>query len=190
MRWVLIRHGQTQGNLERRYIGCRTDEPLCAAGREALRLRRYPAVSRVFASPMRRCVETAAILYPGIRPEIVPDFMECDFGAFEGKNHAELSGRSDYQAWIDSGGALPFPGGESRAAFAARCVRAFERLRAQNPREDCALIVHGGTIMAILERFAVPGRDYFAYQAPNGDGFILNGDGSCRRIGRQREAGK
>ena len=29
MRWVLIRHGQTQGNLEHRYIGCRTDEPLC-----------------------------------------------------------------------------------------------------------------------------------------------------------------
>ena len=61
MRWVLIRHGQTQGNLERRYIGCRTDEPLCAAGREALRVCRYPAVSRVFASPMRRCVVCSAL---------------------------------------------------------------------------------------------------------------------------------
>ena len=85
MRWVLIRHGQTQGNLEHRYIGCRTDEPLCAAGREALRLGRYPAVSRVFASPMRRCIETAAMLYPGILPQPVPGFRECDFGAFEEK---------------------------------------------------------------------------------------------------------
>ena len=32
MRWILIRHGQTQGNRERRYIGCRTDEPLCPEG--------------------------------------------------------------------------------------------------------------------------------------------------------------
>lgn len=183
MRWVLIRHGQTQGNLEHRYIGCRTDEPLCAAGLETLRLCRYPAVSRVFASPMRRCVETAAILYPGMRPEIVPDLRECDFGAFEGKNYAELSGRADYQAWIDSGGALPFPGGESRSAFAARCVRAFERLRAQSFREDCALIVHGGTIMAIMERYAVPRGGYFDYQVSNGEGFVLSPDGTHERLG-------
>ena len=182
MRWVLIRHGQTQGNLEHRYIGCRTDETLCAAGREALRLHRYPAVSRVFASPMRRCVETAAILYPGIRPEIVPDFRECDFGVFEGKNYAELSGRSDYQAWIDSGGELLFPGGESRAAFAARCVRAFERLPAQDFREDCALIVHGGTIMAIMERAAVPKGRYFDYQVKPGEGYLLNPDGTYQKL--------
>ena len=182
MRWVLIRHGQTQGNLEHRYIGCRTDEPLCAAGRETLRLRRYPEVSRVFASPMRRCVETAAILYPGIRLEIVPDLRECDFGAFEGKNYAELSCRADYQAWIDSGGAMPFPGGESRAAFSARCVRAFERLRAQAFQEDCALIVHGGTIMAIMERYALPKGGYFGYQVGNGEGFVLNPDGTYEKL--------
>ena len=182
MRWVLIRHGKTQGNLERRYIGGRTDEPLCEAGRAALRLRRYPAVSRVFASPMRRCIETAAILYPGILPEIVPDFRECDFGAFEGKSYVELSGRTDYQAWIDSGGARPFPGGESRAAFAARCVRAFERLRAQDVREDCALIVHGGTIMAIMERYALPKGGYYDYQVGNGEGFVLSPDGTHERL--------
>ena len=36
---------------------------------------------------MRRCLETAEILYPGIRSEIVPDFRECDFGTFEYKNY-------------------------------------------------------------------------------------------------------
>ena len=182
MRWVLIRHGQTQGNLEHRYIGCRTDDPLCAAGREALRLGRYPPASRVFASTMRRCIETAAILYPGIQAELVPDFRECDFGAFEGKHYTELSGRSDYQAWIKSGGALPFPGGESRDAFAARCVRAFEHLRDQAFQEDCALIVHGGTIMAIMERFALPRRGYFDYQVSNGEGFVLNPDGTHEKL--------
>ena len=177
MTFYLIRHGQTQGNIERRYIGCRTDEPLCEAGVAALRARSYPAVKRVFVSPMRRCLETAAIICPGIEPEIVGDFRECDFGAFEGMNYAELNGRADYQAWIDSGGELPFPGGESRAEFAGRCLRAFEALRARGLHEDCALVVHGGTVMAVMEKYARPAGGYFDFQVKCGAGFALEEDG-------------
>ena len=86
---------------------------------------------------MRRCVETANLLYPGVPQAIIGSFRECDFGDFENKNYAELNGRADYQAWIDSGGELPFPHGESRAQFAARCVTAFEQIRQQD--EDAAL---------------------------------------------------
>ena len=68
------------------------------------------------------------------------------------------------------------------ASFAARCVRAFERLRAQDFREDCALIVHGGTIMAIMEQAAVPQGRYFDYQVGNGEGFVLNPDGTYQRL--------
>ena len=67
------------------------------------------------------------------------------------------------------------------ASFAARCVRAFERLRAQDFREDCALIVHGGTIMAIMEQ-AVPEGRYFDYQVGNGEGFVLSPDGTHERL--------
>ena len=52
---LLIRHGKTQGNLERRYIG-RTDEPLCEAGRAALEGRSYPACDILLSSPMVRCL--------------------------------------------------------------------------------------------------------------------------------------
>ena len=176
MRWVLIRHGLTQGNLEGRYIGCRTDEPLCEEGIEALREKRYPPVQRVFSSPMKRCLETAAILYPGVPVEIVPGFRECDFGLFENKNYAELNGRQDYQAWIDSGGEMPFPEGESRKEFAARCNEAFKELRNRKPDGDCALIVHGGTVMAIMEAWALPPATYYDFQIQNGQGFILNED--------------
>ena len=170
---ALIRHGLTRGNLERRYVGCRTDEPLCAAGISALRERDYPPVRRVFVSPMRRCVETATIIYPSVEPEIVEDFRECDFGAFEGLSYAELNGRADYQAWIDSGGALPFPGGECRASFARRCVAAFDALPARDLGDDWAIVAHGGTIMAIMARYAMPKGDYFDFQIPCGGGFVL-----------------
>ena len=83
MRWFLIRHGKTQGNLEHRYIGNRTDEPLCEQGIAELKTKHYPMVQRVFVSPMKRCLETAALLYPGVPVDVVDDFRECDFGDFE-----------------------------------------------------------------------------------------------------------
>lgn len=178
MKIYLIRHGLTQGNLEGRYIGCRTDEALCEKGVALLGALCLPRVRRVFVSPMKRCVQSARILYPGVEQEIVPDFRECDFGAFEGKNYAELNGDGDYQAWIDSGGELPFPGGESREAFAARSVRAFEALDPFALEEDCALVVHGGTIMAVMEAFARPRGSYFDFQLKCGEGFVLERDGS------------
>ena len=166
MKWILIRHGQTQGNRAHRYIGCRTDEPLCPEGIAQLQNRHYPPVSRVFVSPMRRCVETANLLYPGVPQTIIDGFRE--------------NGRADYQAWIDSGGELPFPHGESRAQFAARCVTAFEQIRQQD--EDCAVVAHGGTLMAIMEKFAVPEGGYFDFQVGNGEGFVMEEDGRYTRI--------
>ena len=176
MKWILIRHGQTQGNIEHRYIGCRTDEPLCVQGIERLCEKEYPEVAKVYVSPMKRCIETAEIIYPGIPVEIIEDFRECDFGEFENKNYAELNGRMDYQAWIDSNGEMPFPNGESRAEFAARCVKAFAELTERNVQEDCAIVVHGGTIMAIMEKYAHPRGNYYDFQVKNGEGFLLSKD--------------
>ena len=86
----LIRHGKTAGNLTGRYIGA-TDEPLCSQGIAELQTRAYPAVQRVFVSPMKRCGETASLLYPGVKQTVVHDLRECDFGLFEGKNYAEMN---------------------------------------------------------------------------------------------------
>ena len=180
MKWMLIRHGQTRGNREHRYTGCRTDEPLCPEGIAALQGKVYPQVGKVFVSPMQRCMETAALICPGVPVEVVEDFRECDFGDWENKNYAELNGRADYQAWIDSGGELPFPNGESRTQFAQRCAAAFETIREQ--AKDCALIAHGGTIMAIMERFAVPPGTYYDFRVDNGCGFLLRDDGSYTKI--------
>lgn len=184
---MLIRHGMTAGNREHRYIGCRSDEPLCGEGIRALSAFVYPDAARVFASPMRRCLETATLLYPGREPVVVPDLRECDFGVFEGLNHAQLDGRADYQAFIDSGGILPFPGGESRASFSARCVRAFEGAVRGLPEGTYAFVVHGGTIMAIMERYARPRGGYFDFQVPNGGGYCLDDTGRYAPLARRED---
>lgn len=182
MSWLLIRHGQTRGNIERRYVGSRTDEALCPQGIETVNGKKYPPVRHVFASPMKRCIETARLIYPGMPVEIINDFRECDFGDFENKNYAELNGRADYQAWIDSGGEAPFPHGESRAEFALRCVLAFDELRRRDLSGDCAAIVHGGTIMAIMEKYARPSGEYYDFQVKNAAGYMLRSDGSYEPV--------
>ena len=156
MQLLLIRHSITAGNLEHRYIGCRTDEPLCEAGialaqQKSVEFRRsFPAPELVLVSPMQRCRQTAEILFPHMPQKIVWGLQECDFGAFEGKNYQELSGDTSYQAWIDSGGTLAFPEGESREEFVRRCCAALETALQSRQESHIAAVVHGGTIMAVL----------------------------------------
>ncbi len=172
MTFYFLRHGATKGNLERRYVG-ETDEALTPESREALGALILPPVVKVYVSPLRRCVETARILYPDTPMELVPDFRECGFGAFEYKNYEELKDLPAYQAWLDARGFTAFPGGESRADFCARVVRAFDRVAemADLLGGDAAIVAHGGTLMAILEARALPKRDFYAWQAATGHGY-------------------
>ena len=128
---TLIRHGATLSNKEGRYLG-KTDEALSPDGIRTLEKsvtdRIYPIADVLFSGPMKRCLETAQILYPGQTPICIPEWTEMDFGAFEGHNYQELSGDPNYQRWIDSGGTLPFPEGESREEFIRRSVAGYEKM--------------------------------------------------------------
>lgn len=171
---VLIRHGETSSNRERRYLG-RTDEALSPEGRKIIlsyrEAGRYPKAELVFSSPMKRCLETAEILYPGKKIMIIPDWKEIDFGLFERKNYEELKSCPEYIRWLESGGTLPFPGGESREEFIRRSVNGFSAMmeQAYGNVGNAAAVVHGGTIMAILSRYG--GGDYFDYQVKNAGGY-------------------
>lgn len=178
MKIYLIRHGFTKGNEEKRYVG-ETDEPLSDLGREKLRekTQMYKDIhpDAILVSPMIRCMETAKLLFPGYEHVIVPEFQECRFGRFEYKNYEELNGDPDYQAWIDSGGTKAFPEGEAPETFRVRCQNAFfkeMKKMAELKVETAVLVVHGGTIMAILDVVSSPHQDYFMWQTGNGEGYV------------------
>ena len=180
----LIRHGATKANREHRYLG-RTEEPLSEEGREALKAFQkkgiYPdlaSLQALFVSPMERCRETAELLFGDCEQHMIPEFREMDFGLFEGKNYQDLRGNAQYQAWIDSNGTLPFPKGESREDFIARCRRGFEEMlrivtaegiSRNEERKNIAAVVHGGTIMAVCSSFT--DGEYFDFQIGNGEGY-------------------
>lgn len=167
---LFVRHGKTKGNAEGRYVG-RTDEPLWPAAARELERIPIPQTELVITSPMLRCRQTAALLYPEKKACVQEGLQEMDFGEFEYRNYQELSGNPDYQAYIDSGGRIGFPKGESFWEFKNRCCQAF--LKAMDDirikkASSASFVVHGGTIMAIMEAFGEPKRSYFDWQIKNG----------------------
>lgn len=168
MKLCLFRHAQTPLNERRAYLG-RTDEALSPSGvrqAEALAQTLSLRPQLVITSGMRRTVQTAAILFPQAAQLAVPAFAETDFGDFEGKTYQELSDDPRYQAWVDSGCRAPCPQGESQAQFVRRVAAAFLALPKEN---SLTLVVHGGTIMALLAAFAKPPVPYFSLSLQNGE---------------------
>jgi len=186
-KFILIRHGLTAGNKEGRYIG-RTDEPLCPdAFGKLLETREMLAdvrsIAAIYASPYRRCTETAAFLFPSRKIRIVRDLRECDFGNFEGKSAAELADNPYYEKWVSDNCMTPIPGGEDVSAFRKRCCSAFAGIAAQLPDgETAAVVTHGGSIMAILEKLARPKKEFCEYHIGNGGVFFCDDDGSCLNV--------
>lgn len=162
---TLVRHGSAASNVARRYLG-RSDEPLCAVGVEQARARLVagvPTVEKVFSSPLCRCIETAEIIFPSHVPVIIDDFIELDFGRFEGHTHDDLIASDPaYKVWLDSGGISDIPGGESRAELIERTKRGFfKMLSLCTGLKSVAAVVHSGTIMALLSSFSNPPRKFY-----------------------------
>ena len=179
LRIVLVRHGMTHGNTEKRFIGGRTDEPVCQEGQEELCRREYPEVEKVYTSPMLRCRQTACLAFYEEQPDVIEEFRECDFGILEGKNHGELSGDPVYEAFLKQGGNAPFPGGESVEEFGVRSFKGFQKVVEdciRNGYHTAACTVHGGTIMALLSRLKPETKNYYDWYVKNGEGYWLELD--------------
>ena len=179
MNITLIRHGKTPGNEKKQYIGV-TDEPLSAGGlreiREFAEQGRYPAAGRLYASPMRRCLETAGIIYPGHAPEVIQGLREMDFGRFERLSYDDISRLPGHERFGFDERGFFFPGGEDVNDFTARVTAAFGAIEDKN---GVTLVVHGGVIMAIM--YSLFGGDSYDYQVENGCGYTVRGDGEGLR---------
>jgi len=190
---TLIRHGESVWNGERRIQG-NQDPPLSPRGRQqaallAARLEQHlprrPAA--VYASPLRRALETAeivaAVLSLSARQE--PGLREMGLGAWEGRTVPEIRAASPgaYEAWLRDPQAHPAPGGERLEAFTARVVAAFERLRAMHPDADLLCVSHGGPIKAILcHILGLDVRLLFRIKQDNTALSAIQVDGETRRV--------
>lgn len=159
-KFILVRHGESVWNSERRIQGSR-DPELSPRGRRQtdllvshLRAHLSPGVAAIVTSPLRRAAQTADQIAATYRIPVVrePDLREMSLGRWEGKTVAEIQEAYPgcYERWLEDPLAFPAPGGEDLRSFEHRVVGALERVRGAHPDADLILVSHGGVIKALL----------------------------------------
>lgn len=152
---VLVRHGRTAYNAQRRFLG-RTDIELDDVGKsQASKLTALRGVFReVFSSPMRRATQTAAFLSDEV--QILQGVEELDQADLEGLFVAEAVKRfPDYfSQWELNPASVCAPGGgESLEALQQRAVRAIQRVQPVVGGGPIAIVTHQ-LVIAVLSLYA------------------------------------
>jgi probable phosphoglycerate mutase len=154
---LLIRHGETAWNAERRLQG-HLDIPLNAEGeRQAALLGTAlanQAIDLVLSSDLARACQTAqALAAPkGLAVRQDPALRERGYGGFEGLLYSEIEQRfpREFASWQAREVDAPLPEGRNRAetfrAFFERATGAILALAAANPGRTLALVAHGGVL--------------------------------------------
>ena len=159
VRMLLLRHGETEHSVHRRFSG-RNDLPLtdrgtAQAAAAAHRLAGWPGepIAAVLSSPLARAHASAAAVADRLGVDLVLDegLTETVFGAWEGHTMAEVRQRwpAEVTAWLASPDAAP-PGGESFADTTVRVRRARDRALAGYPGRTVVVVSHVTPIKLLL----------------------------------------
>jgi broad specificity phosphatase PhoE len=169
---ILMRHGETAWNRERRIMGD-LDIPLTDEGRAqcaaAAELVERFGIDRIVTSPLRRAAETAAIVAERLRVDVREDarLVEVRFGDdWQGKTYAEVAGDPRYVAFASDPVANATPGGDTAASVQQRGIECVTSIAAG----ECVLFVtHGDIIRTMLCHFlATPLEAYRRIRTDNG----------------------
>lgn len=158
MKLYLIRHGQTDWNIERRIQG-QQDIPLNETGRAQAacltKAMKDKKLTAIYTSPQIRAYATAQAA-AGENPVPIiplPELMEINYGDWEGKTAQELLERDGdrYKAWWDRPAEVAPPGGETVIQVDDRCLKAWEFIKNQITG-DTAIVSHGGLLAHFMEQ--------------------------------------
>ncbi len=183
----LVRHGQSQANVEGR-LSCTPPGPgltelghLQALAARDLLLGAARIPQLVVVSPMRRTIETAAPLIHalGVAPVWAPELGETRFGAWDGWQADELATFSRrFRRWARDPEVLP-PGGESLSAVARRVTAYLTRLASTHPGQCIAAFSHMHALKGfVMTVEGVPWTRHGEFQLPNCAVVTAHWDGS------------
>lgn len=152
-----VRHGQSTYNAENRIQG-QSDVPLSELGwtqaRALAQALAEEPIERVFASPLRRALDTARLLSEACRVplEVLPDLAELHAGVFQDRAREELDELypEAIAAWTSGDPDYAIPGGESRRDLMRRGAAAFAEI-VRRPYDEVAVVSHGGLLAAAFK---------------------------------------
>ncbi|HXC28605.1 MAG TPA: histidine phosphatase family protein [Stellaceae bacterium] len=152
----LLRHGEhnVQGKIcAGRMSGVVLSDKGRGEAEAAARLLADTGVAAIYASPMERTRETAAIISErlgGIPVMIRDDLAELDFGEWTGLTFDEVRKDPRWPAWATHRSLSCIPGGETMRDVQRRVVEAVMEMRAEHPDDHIAVVSHGDVIRAAL----------------------------------------
>jgi broad specificity phosphatase PhoE len=159
---LLTRHGHVDGIHPERFRG-REPLDLTVRGRaEAAAVARRIAdgtwrPSKIYTSPMGRCVETGAGIAKacGIAAEVCDDLNDIDYGAWQFKTFADAKKDNPalFHAWFATPHLVRFPNGESLQDLAARSANALRFVLARHSNDTIVLVGHDSVNRALLLQF-------------------------------------
>jgi broad specificity phosphatase PhoE len=160
---LLVRHGETDWNQERRWQG-HADRPLNDVGRAQAEELADELASReiaaVYSSDLARARQTAELVAGRHGLDVTLDhaLREVDVGEWSGLSLEEAESRypEGFRRWQD--GHSGWTEGETYEAMGERVVAAVLRIAARHPGETVLVVTHGGSIRAC--RAAAAGLDY------------------------------
>lgn len=156
---VLIRHGQTDWNVEGRWQG-QADPPLNERGqqeaqRAAQELCKFEFAA-LYSSDLRRALETAQIIGKAIRSAAVPEprLREIHLGAWQKMLSSDIQTQypDEFQRWHSSPLSARPPGGEDILTLAARVLEAVNEIIARHPDQRVGVVAHELPIAVIVCR--------------------------------------
>ena len=156
---VLLRHGETDWNANRRLQGW-APTPLNEHGREqaanaGAHLASTYAFDRVVASDLRRTRETAELVCNSVEPDTTFEkaWRERDFGVYQGLSYETMFGEyPEFDVGQSGESALDTTPkrGESLLDLRERVLGGFERLLDDATDETVLVVTHGGPLYAVL----------------------------------------
>jgi broad specificity phosphatase PhoE len=155
---LLIRHGQTDWNRDRRIMG-RKPIPLNIQGRresEAIgRALREIQIQAIFTSPVERAVQTARLIARGrkLKLEMVPEVAEIDYGDWIGKTFDEVTEDEAYRVYHATPKLAHPPGGEKMVDVHRRAVNFIEALRKRHEAGRIVVVSHADVIKIVVTHY-------------------------------------
>ena len=153
----IVRHGQSLGNVRGGFAG-RTDYPLSDLGKKQARMTadylKDTHIEAVLSSPLTRARQTAEPIVAdrGLTVLARPEFLEMNFGDWEGKRLAEVEAEYPGMStiWKNEMHKTVCPNGESTVECYTRAVQALCDLAKEYQGKDICIVSHGAVIRCLL----------------------------------------
>ncbi len=152
---LLTRHGHVEGIKPERFRGREPLELTALGRRQAAAVAQHIAgafrPSKVYTSPMGRCVATGAAIAAAcdIPAETCDDLNDIDYGAWQFKTFDEQDAAL-FALWFAAPHLVRFPGGESLQDPVARAAEALRMVLARHPDDIVVLVGHDSVNRALL----------------------------------------